>query len=273
MRIEEGWHTNSHQPTYDYLIPTTLTVQVPPGWSEARVEYPVGATKKFSFAEEPLSVYDGVLDVPILIDVPAEAARGAVPITAALRYQACDDRTCLPPVTTEATVELTVGEGSGAAVAPPAAAAETGASSEAPRRGLVWMLMLAFFGGLILNAMPCVLPVLSLKVFGLVQRRGRGTRRRRARRARHGGRHPGLVLGPGPGRVAARSAGAAVGWGVQFQEPALRRLPGRGRGALLPQPLGPFRESRCRGALARLAAMPDREKAPPATSPPASSRR
>ena len=101
VRIEEGWHTNSHQPTYDYLIPTTLTVTVPAGWPEARVEYPAGATKKFGFAEEPLSVYDGVLDIPVLIDVPASAAGGPVAISAVLRYQACDDRSCLPPVNTE----------------------------------------------------------------------------------------------------------------------------------------------------------------------------
>src|SRR5207248_4588562 len=35
--------------------------------------------------------------------------------------------------------------------------------------GLVWALVLAFAGGVLLNLMPCVLPVLSIKAFSLAQ--------------------------------------------------------------------------------------------------------
>lgn len=77
--------------------------------------------------------------------------------------------------------------------------------------GLSRPLLLAFLGGLLLNLMPCVFPVLSLKVLGLLQRPGR--------------RHVlGYCLGVivsfellAAGLLAARAAGASLGWGFHLQ--------------------------------------------------------
>ena len=91
-------------------------------------------------------------------------------------------------MTTEARIELTVGAGRPAAArralhqAGPAGAwrrrrrapEAAGPLRRSPPAGLGVMLLLALLGGLILNAMPCVLPVLSLKVFGLVRSAGHG---------------------------------------------------------------------------------------------------
>src|SRR5512133_3276521 len=46
------------------------------------------------------------------------------------------------------------------------------ASRPAPARGIFTFLLFGFLGGLILNLMPCVLPVISLKIFGFVQQAG-----------------------------------------------------------------------------------------------------
>jgi thiol:disulfide interchange protein len=46
------------------------------------------------------------------------------------------------------------------------------ASQPAPARGILTFLLFGFLGGLILNLMPCVLPVISLKIFGFVQQAG-----------------------------------------------------------------------------------------------------
>jgi thiol:disulfide interchange protein len=46
------------------------------------------------------------------------------------------------------------------------------ASHLAPARGIFTFLLFGFLGGLILNLMPCVLPVISLKIFGFVQQAG-----------------------------------------------------------------------------------------------------
>jgi thiol:disulfide interchange protein DsbD len=46
------------------------------------------------------------------------------------------------------------------------------ATRPAPARGIFTFLLFGFLGGLILNLMPCVLPVISLKIFGFVQQAG-----------------------------------------------------------------------------------------------------
>src|SRR5437763_6294729 len=46
------------------------------------------------------------------------------------------------------------------------------ASRPAPAHGIFTFLLFGFLGGLILNLMPCVLPVISLKIFGFVQQAG-----------------------------------------------------------------------------------------------------
>ena len=55
-----------------------------------------------------------------------------------------------------------------------AATATSGTRAPAGAGRLATMFLLAILGGLILNAMPCVLPVLSLKVFGLIKNAGMG---------------------------------------------------------------------------------------------------
>jgi len=217
MTIESGWHTNSHQPTFEYLIPTELTIDGPPGWRLDRVDYPAGQLKTFAFEDEPLSVYEGEVTLIAHLLVPTDALTGPAEGSFSLRYQACDDRSCLPPVTESQPLGLVVGAGgvaTGIALDMPA--------TEPPVQptGLAWMLVLGLVGGLILNAMPCVLPVLSLKVLGLVKSAGQ------SRRAVTFG-----ALATAAGILAsfwalagaaiiAKSAGSAVGWGVQFQEPA-----------------------------------------------------
>src|SRR6185369_12154757 len=40
VSIEAGWHVNSHTPTFDYLIPTKLDLELPAGWPDETVRYP-----------------------------------------------------------------------------------------------------------------------------------------------------------------------------------------------------------------------------------------
>lgn len=78
----------------------------------------------------------------------------------------------------------------------------------------------AFLGGLILNLMPCVFPVISLKAFGLV----RHVHDRRAARVEGLAFLAGVVftmLLLCATLLAARASGAAVGWGFQLQSPVL----------------------------------------------------
>ncbi|TFW29054.1 protein-disulfide reductase DsbD family protein [Duganella callida] len=85
---------------------------------------------------------------------------------------------------------------------------------------MLTMLAAAFIGGLILNCMPCVFPVISLKAFGLI----RHLHDRRAVRIEGLAFLTGVVVTMlllGAALLAARASGAAVGWGFQLQSPAL----------------------------------------------------
>jgi suppressor for copper-sensitivity B len=85
---------------------------------------------------------------------------------------------------------------------------------------LLSMLGIALLGGLILNLMPCVLPVLSIKVLGAL---GHGGAERGHIRAAFLASAAGIVasfLGLAAVAIAVKAAGAAVGWGIQFQQPA-----------------------------------------------------
>ncbi|KRG66381.1 cytochrome C biogenesis protein [Stenotrophomonas humi] len=93
-----------------------------------------------------------------------------------------------------------------------------GTSAEKTNGSLFWALLLALAGGLVLNLMPCVLPVLSLKVLGVAQS---GESREHARR--HALWYTAGVLVAfsliGGLVLALRAAGQAAGWGFQLQHP------------------------------------------------------
>ncbi len=85
--------------------------------------------------------------------------------------------------------------------------------------GLMIALLAALLGGFILNLMPCVLPVLSIKLLGIV---GHGGADRSATRRAFLASSAGILASfavLASGAVALRTAGTTVGWGMQFQEP------------------------------------------------------
>jgi len=83
--------------------------------------------------------------------------------------------------------------------------------------GLVAALALAFAGGLILNLMPCVLPVLSIKVLGFA--RGHSAPEMRAHGLFYGAGVLASFLALAGLLIALKAAGSAVGWGFQLQSP------------------------------------------------------
>ncbi len=92
------------------------------------------------------------------------------------------------------------------------------AATAAPQ-GLGLMLVFAFLGGLILNLMPCILPVLSIKVMEIASQAGAGKRSVR----KHG-----LVFTLGvlvsfwilaAILLSVRASGQSLGWGFQLQSP------------------------------------------------------
>ncbi|MBI3452016.1 MAG: thioredoxin family protein [Rhodospirillales bacterium] len=81
------------------------------------------------------------------------------------------------------------------------------------------ILGLAVLGGFILNLMPCVLPVLSLKLLGLVGHGGAGRTRVRLGFLASAAGILTAFLALAAALVGVQAAGYAVGWGIQFQQP------------------------------------------------------
>ena len=87
------------------------------------------------------------------------------------------------------------------------------------RASLAALLGLALLGGLLLNLMPCVLPVLALKAAGIAEWGGTTPRTRAAHGLAYAAGVLTTLLALGGAVIVLRATGAEVGWGFQFQEP------------------------------------------------------
>ncbi len=118
-------------------------------------------------------------------------------------------------------VVLTLFDGARALEAP-AATITQGATAAQEDAGpsFLAMLGLALLGGLILNLMPCVLPVLSLKFLSVVSQGGRAPGHIRAGFLATAAGIIASFMVLAAGLIAVKAAGRTIGWGLQFQEPA-----------------------------------------------------
>jgi thiol:disulfide interchange protein len=169
-------------------------------------QWPQGVTHQDPQFGDVVVFYDHV-NVPIAVRANAAATRS---LTVRIRFQGClENSVCYPPMTREIAVSMPSVEAAGA--------------SFASQRGvpeLLVALAAALLGGLVLNLMPCVLPVLSLKAIALVNG-GEGAidSRRRALYYTAGVMVSFATIGLTV--LAFRATGHALGWGFQLQQPWL----------------------------------------------------
>lgn len=97
LAIDNGYHVNANPPTFSYLIPTELQITSADVVSIDFITYPDPVTKKFSFAEKPLAVYEGTADLKVRFSATKTAPSGMHNLSAKLRVQACDDQVCYAP--------------------------------------------------------------------------------------------------------------------------------------------------------------------------------
>lgn len=97
-------------------------------------------------------------------------------------------------------------------------AAIASSAGSAPTRGVFTFLLFGFLGGIILNLMPCVLPVISLKIFGFVQHAGQS----RQKILRNGIAFAGGIfawfIGLAVLLIALKAAGREINWGAPVHE-------------------------------------------------------
>ncbi len=191
IRVKPGHHIQDREPGLEGMIPARLFLEPiagiklgPQVWPRAKARTLPGVGRVREQSGEFL------IQVPFEV-IDTQFKTGPVKLRALLQYQACNDAgTCFPPAMAEASVTFDVVAAGETAVrsedpilarlasaAEPIAAPTTqgaevstsGAAGGPAQPGLLAILLGAFIGGVILNIMPCVLPVISLKVFGFVQ--------------------------------------------------------------------------------------------------------
>ena len=225
ITIPEKWHVNANEVTDEFLKPSSI---------EAKAE-------GIEFAEpvwpKPIKEYNEALELEILtfretfsVELPVKSASGnydSSGTTVTFHYQACDNSICLAPASkTISLSEIAAGTksshvNSGAKkndseneVAAASAANDASVSASA---GIIALLFFAFLGGIILNLMPCVLPVLSLKLFSLIKQAGES----RGRLLALGGATTAGILcsfwALAAVVAAVKAGGGSAGWGMQFQ--------------------------------------------------------
>jgi len=108
VSILEGYHVNSNTPSEDYLIPLAVTWTSPGALEDAKTMFPKPSSEKYDFADKPLSVFTGNIELTATFKVSAKAPAGPGVASGKLRYQACNNRACFPPKTVDVNVPYEV---------------------------------------------------------------------------------------------------------------------------------------------------------------------
>lgn len=190
VRVERDHHIQDRDPGVEGFIASRLFVEERDGinfdpdretWPAPRVHDVQGLGRVREQSGEV------VIRVPFVID-DAEFKPGPIRLNVLFQYQACrDEGACYPPIVAGGAVEFEVIPAGEPGVAntdpileklgplPAKGSGEDGRAGTAGPRStppIAIVLLFAFLGGVILNIMPCVLPVISLKIFGFVQQAG-----------------------------------------------------------------------------------------------------
>jgi hypothetical protein len=99
MKIRDGFHVNARKKSAEYLIATDLKTDGAAGFKIGDVTYPEGELRTFTFSKTPLNVYEKTIVLKMAVTAQPDAPTGAQHLPLKLRYQACNNEVCLPPVT------------------------------------------------------------------------------------------------------------------------------------------------------------------------------
>ncbi|HAI14656.1 MAG TPA: hypothetical protein DCM28_23325, partial [Phycisphaerales bacterium] len=213
MDIQKPWHVNGSKDqipeVLNYLIPTQITIPDKPDWlAVGRMQLPKTHVLPVTYTGTPvdLPVFEGKVSffVPIWVKKDTKAGQYTIPVQ--IRYQTCDDKSCLAPKTESFEVLVKVGDKQ---IFAPAMVleqfnefdtaalddftessgnlGESGSDSVvfdafglsfsldgSGLGGMLGLLLMAMVGGALLNLTPCVLPVIPLKI--MLLHKSAGTR-------------------------------------------------------------------------------------------------
>ena len=182
VSLDPGWHTYST--TQKEAIGSTTTAITLESTKGLR---PIGErftpdreptlTAKSATNLDPKEVYDGEVSWTRRFKFEPAADGKGFGVSGKIHYGVCNQAMCLPPQ----TVKFELGDLKGAGNPPAPLPDDTfnvSTSALVGESGTLGIYLLgAFVGGMLLNVMPCVLPVLAIKVLSFVQQAGESRRR------------------------------------------------------------------------------------------------
>jgi len=205
LDLDADYHVNANPPSLEFQVPTKVQPAAREGIAWGEVAYPEGEPLAADWADdETVRVYEGrtILGVPAA--VAEDAPLGPVTLTFTLKYQGCDASTCYPPAerTLEVETEILAADAEPAPAnteifeavrartshpssAPAGASAENAEEDPAVRfegevdvagwldRGPVLYVLFLAIGGLGLNLLPCVYPLIPVTM-SLFAQQGEG---------------------------------------------------------------------------------------------------
>lgn len=245
ITIPEKWHVNANVAADEFLKPSSIKIEAngiefgEPIWPVPKEQY----SEALDFVNK---IFEGTFQIKLPAK-PVTSTYDTLSTKATFYYQACSN-ICLAPDSVMVTLDPFFKGQKEAEVQGPANDAPAAESSKAEvfaieglenikdqdskpaeeqvlqnapeqksSESIAFMLLLAFLGGVILNLMPCVLPVLSLKLFSLIRQAGESKPRLMALGFS-------TVLGILVSFwvlagivIVLRLGGANPGWGMQFQ--------------------------------------------------------
>ncbi len=178
IHVENGWHINSDKPNEDFLIGTKI-VSLNEKFPLAKIVFPKAKEITLGFSDKPVSVFEGDFVVGLLINIDKALPVGNYKIPIQLKYQSCNNQSCMPPTSVTDSVEISVVEKSETVgkinqdvfkdvdLSQNAVVEQSNESSIASlleRSGLLIGLLAVFLGGLALNLTPCVYPLIPITI-------------------------------------------------------------------------------------------------------------
>lgn len=192
--FQEGWHLYSLTTPKGGPIPTTAALSGNPAVASARIYQPPPVRKFDGNFNLDTETFEKEVDLPVVATLSRDVKPGPLDLTASVRYQACNERQCLPPRSKTAAFRLSVDGLAPAQAAfvvpadyteikPGAVAVKTidgnAATSSNREAGgvpgdsnLAAFLVAAFGLGLAAIFTPCVFPMIPITVSFFLGQRG-----------------------------------------------------------------------------------------------------
>ena len=103
VQVNQPYHIQANPASDPYLIPTRLEFESAPGMTLENSNYPEGKPFVLEGSPDTISVYDGRFEISARYLLDNRAAVEA-PLAGSLTYQACDHKSCFPPVSVDVEI-------------------------------------------------------------------------------------------------------------------------------------------------------------------------